>query len=171
MRTIIAALLLLILLSPPAAAEDHGFQDELLDRFTGTWVMTGSIAGDEVVHDLVAEWVLGHHYLRFHEVARGKDDDGRPLYEAIVILGWDEPSERYACLWLDSTGGGGLTNGVIGYATRKGDTIPFVFDTGDGTAIHNTFAYDREADTWRWAIDNVRDGTPGQFARVVLRRK
>lgn len=158
-------------LPQPAAAQQQGFQDDLLDQFVGTWVMTGSIAGDEVTHDIVAEWVLAHHYLRFHEIAREKDDAGAPAYEAIVFIGWDETRNAYACLWLDVTGGGGLTGEGIGRATRDGDSLPFVFDTGVAGVIYNTMTYDRAADTWHWLIDVERDGETTNFAEVTLARK
>lgn len=113
-----------------------------------------------------------HEVRPLHEVARGREPDGAPLYESIVFIGWDEPSGRYACLWLDSTGGGGLAIPVvIGHAKRSGDTLPFLFDTSDGSLIHNTFAYSRDTDTWTWAIDNESDGERTPFARVTLTRQ
>jgi len=170
MTTALRVLALCLLLVLPAKADGPGFHDSLLDRLTGNWVMTGTIAGDEITHDLEAEWVLGHWYFRFHEISREKESDGTPAYEAIVFIGWDEPTSRYACLWLDITGGSGLSNGVIGYAKREQDTIPFVFDMGDGSAIHNTFAYDRERDTWNWTIDTGPSDALSNFARVTLTR-
>jgi hypothetical protein len=170
MRTIFCIVVLSLLLSFPAAGQE-GFQDALLDRLAGSWVMTGTIAGDEITHDVTAEWVLGHHYLRLYELAREKDSEGKPAYEAIVFIGWDEPSERYACLWLDVTGGGGLTAEGIGHAEPGKDEIPFVFDTGEYGIIYNTFSYDRDADNWRWAIDIERGGERSNFARVTLKRK
>jgi hypothetical protein len=164
---VLVALLLLLLCAVPVDA----FEDELLERLTGDWVMRGTIAGQEIVHDLRVEWILAHHYLQISEIARERDADGNPAYEALVLIGRDEATGNYACLWLDITGGGGLTNGVIGVAQRDGDAIPFVFDTGDASAIHNTFSYDRAADRWRWRIDNVRDGDPRRFADVTLRRE
>lgn len=171
MRTALGAAALCLSLGLPAAAQGQGLQDPLLDQFVGTWVMTGMIAGDEVTHDIVAEWVLGHHYLRFREVAREKDDAGMPAYEAIVFIGWDETRSAYACLWLDVTGGGGLTGEGIGRATRVGDSLPFVFDTGDSGVIYNTMTYDREGDTWNWLIDVERDGETSNFAGVTLTRR
>ncbi len=32
----------------------RGFQDPLLDRLAGTWVLEGMIAGGDVVHDVVS---------------------------------------------------------------------------------------------------------------------
>ena len=170
MMTALRVVALLLLFSIPAGAEEHGFQDALLDKMVGKWVMTGTIAGDEITHDLVAEWVLEHYYLRFHEVARGVDSTGTPLYEAIVFIDWDEPSSRYACLWLDSTGGGGIASQVLGYAKPSGDSLPFVFDIGDGGVIYTTFTYRLETDDWKWTIDIEKDEKRGRFAEVVLTR-
>jgi hypothetical protein len=171
MKTLLGAIVLCCSISTAALAQQQGFQDVLLDRMVGKWVLTGTIAGTEATHDVEAGWVLGHQYMRFHEVSRERTEDGGPAYEAIVFIGWDEPSSRYACLWLDLTGGGGLSAGAIGHAKPSGDDIPFVFDDGTGGAIHNTFRYNRDADSWSWLIDNERDGKRTPFARVSLSRE
>ena len=149
----------------------HGFQDRLLDRLTGTWVLEGMMAGGEVVHDVVAEWVTGHQYLRFIELSREREDDGARAYEAIVFIGWDAEHERYACLWLDSTGGGGLVNGIMGYAAPDADRLAFLFDFGDGNHFHTTFIYDRERDAWEWRMDSERDGGLQPFTRAAMTRR
>ncbi len=169
MKAVSCVVALCLFAAFPAQAQEPGFRDGLLDRLAGNWLMQGTIGGDEVNHDVVAEWVLDHQYMRFHEVAREMDDRGEPAYEAIVFIGWDEPSRRYVCLWLDSTGGGGL-NGDLGYAQRGGDEIAWVFGASGGQ-IHNTFSYSRNNDTWRWAIDNVEAGKLTPFARVTLTRQ
>ena len=171
MKTVLCGIVLCFGASLPAAAQRHGFQDALLDRMAGHWVLEGTIGDDESVHDVVAEWVLDHQYLRFHEVARETEPDGTPLYEAIVFIGWDQPSSRYACLWLDSTGGSGLDAQGIGHAKPSGDALPFVFDTGDSGVIHTTFSYRRDTDTWQWHVDIERDGERTPFARVRLSRQ
>lgn len=155
----------------PAMAQEAGFQDELLAHLAGTWVLEGAIAGGPSTHDIAAEWVLGHYYLRLHEVSRETEASGAPEYEAIVFIGWDEPTDSYACLWLDSTGGGGLVGQSIGHAKRSGDSIPFVFDALDGSMIHNTFAYHRDTDSWTWTIDVVRGAERSSFAQVTLTRQ
>lgn len=149
----------------------RGFQDPLLDRFAGTWVSEGMIAGGDVVHDVVAEWVTGHQYLRFVELSREREPDGTRAYEAIVIIGWDAEHERYACLWLDSTGGTGLTNGVIGYAEPDDDRLAFLFEGDDGSRFHTTFTYDRDTDTWEVRMDAERDGAFRSFARTAMTRR
>lgn len=162
----------LCLLAPPlAAAQQQGFQDALLDQMVGNWVMNGTIGGAESTHDIVAEWVLGHQYLRFHEVAREVDSEGMPAYEAIVFIGWHQPTSRYTCLWLDVTGSGGQFPEATGHAEPAVDELAFVFDTGDGSIIHTTFTYDRESDVWHWLIEIDRGAKRTTFARVTLTRQ
>ena len=171
MKTALCVVALLLLVSLPAAAQQQGFQDALLDHLAGNWVLRGTIAGSETTHDIAAEWVLGHQYLRFHEVSHEKGGGDVPEYEAIVFIGWDQPSNQYACLWLDSTGGGGLDAQVIGHAKPSGDDLAFVFELDDGGIIYTTFAYDRETDTWQWLIDVEESGETKPFARVALTRQ
>lgn len=61
----------------PTAAEQPTLQDALLDKLQGTWVITGTIAGEETTDDLAVEWVNQHQYLRLHEVSRGRRPNGR----------------------------------------------------------------------------------------------
>ena len=100
MKSFVVLIISLCLVSTTIAQtlEERG---TLLDELAGRWVMIGTIAGQEVVHDLEADWVLGGHYLYFHEIARGRDENGDPAYESRVYFGWDEATERLVCLWLD----------------------------------------------------------------------
>ena len=162
---------LLLLAALPASAQSQPTQDPLLDRLIGHWVLRGTIGGSETTHDVTFEWVLGHQYVRLHEVSREKDQKGQPAYEAMVFIGRDEPSGRYACLWLDSTGGGGLSARAIGYADRAGDELAFLFKIADGSSFHTTFKYSKIADTWQWVMDGEEGGKLQPFARVTLTRK
>ena len=117
----------ILLVSFPASAQEPAFQDPLLDHLVGKWVLQGAIAGGKTTHDVEAEWVLGHQYVRLHEVSRETDAKGAAAYEATVFIGWDKRTSEYACLWLDSTGGGGLAPPVVGRARRSGDRIAFFF--------------------------------------------
>jgi hypothetical protein len=76
---------------------------ELLDKLVGPWVLTGNIAGKSVVHDVEADWVLQHKYVRISEISRERGDDGQPQYEATIFVGWLESTQHFACLWLDNT--------------------------------------------------------------------
>ena len=44
-----------------------------MDRMVGEWVMTGAIAGEQVTHDVQAEWILDRRYVRIHEASRARD--------------------------------------------------------------------------------------------------
>ena len=171
MVNILKLSLLFILISSFASAQQTTFQDSLLNRFVGSWVLQGSIAETETTHDITAQWVLGHQYLQFHEISREKNANDEAVYEAIVHIGWDKPAGRYACLWLDVTGGGGLSAEGIGHGQRNGDTIAFVFAGSDGSLFHTTFVYHRSADVWEWRMDGEVNGKLEPFARVKLTKK
>jgi len=151
-------------------AQHASFQDRLLDQFAGTWILRGTIAGKETIHDVAAQWILGHEYMQFHEVSRESDSTGAPAYEALVTIGWDESSKQYACLWLDNTSGQGLT-GIIAYAKREPDRMAFLFKSKDGSIFHTTFMRDQKADIWQWLMDGEEKDKLVPFARVTLERK
>ena len=161
---------LVLLFANASRADEPPFESALLDKLVGAWVLTGTIAGEATVHDIVADWVLGHQYLRIDEVARETNELGAPAYEATVFIGFDKPSGRYVCLWLDVTGGGGLANDVFGYAVPEDDRLNFVFGDENGRIL-NTFFYDQDNDSWTWVINNEKDGEISPFARVDLARK
>jgi len=172
MKTSLAIVALLFTTSFSASAQEPTHKDPLLDRLTGNWILQDTIAGHETTHDIESEWVLNHEYLRFHEISREKNAQGQPAYEAIVFIEWDEASNEYKCLWLDSTGGGCLSN-PIAQGKRGNDEITFLFKDKDDKngGIHTTFAYNKAADTWSWLIDNESGGKLTSFARVKLTRK
>jgi hypothetical protein len=143
---------------------------ELLDHLAGQWVLQGTIAGKQTAHEVQAEWVLKREYLRLHEVSREKDAKGDPAYEAIVFVSWDPKTQEYTCLWLDSTAGGGLSAQGLAHGKKSGDSIPFLFTISPSDSIHNTFVYDRGADSWKWLIDNDANGKTERFADVKLVR-
>ena len=182
MKTILPIVSLLCMISFSAAAQQPAHNDPLLDRLAGSWILQGTIAGQETTHDIESEWVLNHEYLRFHETSREKNAQGQPAYEAIVFIEWDESSSQYKCLWLDSTAGGGLS-APIALGKRGNDEITFFFrdeDKGDkekdknknkDSGVHTVFSYNKAADTWSWLIDNESAGKRTPFARVKLTRK
>ena len=171
MSAILTIVASITLVSFSASAQQGTFQDPLLDHLIGKWILEGSIDGKETTHDVISEWVLDHQYVRLHEVSREKNAKGQAAYEAIVFIGWDQSSSQYACLWLDSTGGGGLSDPSIGHAKRNGDEIAFLFKGKDGTIFHTRFVYSRGADTWQWLMDGEEGGKLQPFARVRLTKK
>ncbi|MBZ5665184.1 MAG: DUF1579 family protein [Acidobacteriia bacterium] len=170
MRTVLKIFVALLSVSFSASAQQPTLKDSLLDQLTGNWVLQGTIAGRETTHDIESEWVLGHHYVQFHELSREKNAQGQAAYEAIVFIGWDEASSEYACLWLDTTGGG-LSAQAIGHAKRSGDEIALLFKGKDGSSFHTKFAYSKSTDTWQWFMDDEEGGKRKPFARVKLTRK
>jgi hypothetical protein len=177
MKTNLAIPVLLLLASFSVSAQQPAQKDPLLDHLTGSWILQGTIAKHETTHDIESEWVLGHEYLRLHETSREKNAQGQPAYEAIIFIEWDASSNEYKCLWLDSTGGGGLS-APIARGKRGNDEIQFLFrDKDDGgkgdkdSGVRTTFAYNKAADTWNWLIDNEQAGNRTPFARVKLTRK
>jgi hypothetical protein len=151
-------------------AQHASFRDSLLDEFAGKWVLRGTIAGRQTIHDVDAGWILGHEYMQFREISREKDTTGAPAYEALVTIGWDESSKQYACLWLDNTSGGGLT-GIIAYAKREPDRIAFLFRSRDGSLFHTTFVRDRKTDSWQWLMDGEENAKLQPFARLNMQRR
>ncbi len=168
-----AGALAALLVSAPAAAQQTGLADSLLDRMAGRWTLHGTIDGRQTTHDVQADWVLAHGYLRLQETARERDARGAPAYEAIAFIGRDPGHDGFACLWLDTTGDTGLNAGAIGRAgPARGDSIAFVFRSSDGSLFHTTFVYERAHDRWRWNMDGEsRTGTREAFARVTLTRE
>jgi len=170
MKTTPAILASICMISFSALAQSPPPQDFLLDHLTGNWILKGTIAGRETTHDIESDWVLRREYLRLHETSREKNAQGQAAYEAIVFIASDESSREYTCLWLDSTGGGGLAAEAIAQGKRSGDEIEFLFK-GRDSSVHTTFAYSKSTGTWQWLIDNEMGGKLSPFARVKLTRK
>jgi hypothetical protein len=151
-----------------ARAQQPTFKDALLDHLAGNWVLKGTIAGKETTHDVSAEWILEHQYLRIHEVSRETRPDRQPAYEADVFIGWNQGTNRYACVWLDDYGG--IAPISFANAKRNGDAIPFVFRDQDSANL-TTFSYNAQSDSWEWRIDTEEKGKVTPFARVKLTKR
>jgi len=169
----LSVLLVLCLQAPSLIGEFSATDHAFLERLGGSWILRGTLAGRVTTHDVTAAWILDGLYLELHERSREADAKGKPQYEAVILLGLDPATGEYQCLWLDSTGGGGLSPTAFGRGKRTGDSIPFLFRDADGTiSFSNTFSYDTDAQAWTWQLDNVRkDGTRAPFGRVRLTRQ
>lgn len=145
--------------------------DSFLDKLEGAWVMTGTVANEEVIHDVYVDRILKRQYVRIHELSREKDADGEPAYEAWIHIAWDKENAEYVVMWLDNTATTNFAPEGVGHGKPDGDRIPFVWKSADGSGIHNTFSYDRVSETWTWEIDNVdasKKASP--FARLTMKR-
>jgi hypothetical protein len=166
---IFAALLLFFPLLALAQQPQPTFHDELLDHLQGKWVMTGTIMGRPITHDIDAQWVLNHQYLCFKETSREKKPSGEPVYDAAAYFGWDQPSSRNVGIWLDVWGG--FSKATVGYAARKDDEMHFHFKDDKGGDFHTVFTYDRKSDTWKLNMDSEENGQLKPFTRATLARK
>jgi hypothetical protein len=144
----------------------HIFHDSLLDNMEGRWTLTGTIAGHPAQHTVDAEWVLNHQFLRIHEKDNNSAKDGTTPYEAIVMVGYDNTSERYVAHWTDIYGG--RFSETLGYGTRTGNDLRFVFEYPDGP-FHTTFRWKPDAGKWEWLMESRNNaGQWRQFADVTL---
>ncbi len=163
-------LLVTILVSVTVTAQQPPVNSPLLDGLAGKWLMQGTVGKQTATHELDAEWVLQHHYLRFREASREKNDKGEPKYDSTVFIGWNEKTRRYACVWLDVYGG--LATESIGIAVPKENELAFVFTDEHGeTNFTNTFIYDPKTNTWDNRLDNIVKGEAKPFARFKLTKQ
>lgn len=152
------------------AAQQKPVDSPLLDHLAGKWTLEGTVAGQPTVHDVEADWVLDHHYLRIHEVSREKNSHGTPQYEATVYVAWNDGPKQFAAIWLDVYGG--LTAESIGVAPLKQNELPFIFKNDQGAvSFSNDFLYDAKTDSWEWRMDNIDQGIAKPFGRVKLKRR
>ncbi len=151
----------LALLCAPAGLFGQALHpDSLFPRLIGRWVLRGTIARQQTVHDVTFEWLLGREYLQMHEVSRMPALNGT-TYEAVVLFGRDPQTGVYACMWLDNTAPAAFDPQGIGRGFHYTATDSF----------HTTFVYDRATDSWQWHMDNDSSGVRRPFARVTLTRR
>lgn len=170
-------LLLAFLLSAAALAQDsaeldgpkHQFQDPFLENLVGSWKLTGKVMGTGAEHEVDAEWVLNHQFLRIHEKDENLPKDGNVPYEATIMVGYDNASERYVAHWLDIYGG--RFSETLGYGTRTNNEVRFVFEYPDGP-FHTTFRWLPDNKQWQWLMETkTKSGQWKQFADLTLTQK
>jgi hypothetical protein len=153
-----------LLAQEPLDGRNRVFRDELINNLAGDWKLTRKIRGQSVENSVKAEWVLSHQFLRVHM----KDAGSPPSYETLVFIGYDNASERYVAHWLDIFGG--RFSETLGYGTRSGNSIKFVFEYADGP-FHNTFTWNPETKTWIFLMEQKdQAGKWKVFAEDTLRR-
>jgi len=159
-----------VLASLAAAAQQPTLASPLLDHLAGHWVLRGTIAGKPTTHDVDAEWVIQHQYLRLHEVSQEQNANRQPQYEAMIFIGWNQTPKTYTCVWLDVYGGASIAS--LGIAEPSDNQLPFIFKDEKGeVSFHNDFVYNPTTDTWEWRMDNIDKGVAKPFGRVKLTRK
>jgi len=144
------------------------FRDPLLDNMAGSWKLTGAIGKRPVEHTVDAQWILNHQFLEIHEKDTAAPKTGSPAYEATVMIGYDNASERYVAHWIDIFGG--RFSETLGYGTRSAGAIAFNFEYPDGP-FRTTFEWRPEQTQWQWHMR--QKNTAGQwqdFANLTLTR-
>lgn len=166
MQTPLALIAVILLACPVAAQAPAEWRDDLVNHLAGSWRIEGKVMGSEAHHDVQADWVLNHQFLRIHEkTAAGAPAAERP-YDAIWFLGYDSTSERYVLHLLDTFGG--RFSETLGYGTRDGTQIRFVFEYPDGP-FHNTYRWNAQKGTWQWLMEQKdKDGKWTPFADLKL---
>jgi len=169
------ALLALFLMVPPSGVFSQDldgphriFTDSLLDNMTGTWDLTGKVAGRNADHSVEVEWILNHQFLRIHEKDKNRSANGAVPYEAMILVGFDNTSERYVAHWNDVYGG--RFSETLGFGVRAGDEVRFVFEYPDGP-FHTTFRWLPDTHQWTWHMQaRDKSGKWNDFAMFTLTR-
>jgi hypothetical protein len=147
----------------------HIFRDPLVDNLVGTWKLAGKVMGRSADHTVQAEWVLNHQFLRIHETNDAATKPGDVSYEAIVMLGYDNASERYVAHWIDVYGG--RFSETLGYGSRSGNDIRLVFEYPDGP-FRTTFRWKPDVGQWQWLMQGKdKSGQWVEFADMTLVRR
>jgi hypothetical protein len=157
--------------SPAALGAQQLPPDSLFSRLVGHWVLRGTIARQQTVHDVDFDWLLGREYVQMHEVSRERAPNGAPAYEAVVLFGRDPKTGAYACVWMDNTAAAAFPSEGTGRGAVSGDSISFLFQDDTMTSFHTTFLYHPSKGFWEWHMDNDSAGVRRPFARVTLTRR
>ena len=132
----------------------------------GNWALQGKIVGRDAHHEVRAEWVLDHQFLYIHEGTAAGAPSAEHRYEASWYLGYDPVSERYVLHLLDVFGG--RFSETLGYGTRDGDSIRFIFEYPDGP-FHTTYRWSPQNDSWQWLMEQKdKSGKWTTFADLKL---
>jgi hypothetical protein len=148
---------------PGAAVADW---HELVDHMAGPWTMTGDVLGKSAHHTVRAEWVLDRQFLRIEEKTSSDAPADERRYDSIWFLGYDDVSDRYVMHLMDTFGG--RFSETLGYATRDGNTLRFVFEYPDGP-FHTDFTWDPGKQQWTWLMQQKdKEGAWKPFAHLTL---
>jgi hypothetical protein len=149
-----------------AAQAPEPWHDDLVDHLAGTWKMEGNVMRRAAHHDVQAEWVFNHQFLRIAEKTSPAAPSTERHYDAIWFLGYDAISERYVLHLMDQFGG--RFSETLGYGVRDGNTIRFVFEYPDGP-FHTTYQWDSDKNTWVWLMEQKdKNGKWTPFADLRL---
>ena len=98
MKSLIARLLPAAILVAVVALRSHAqtpgeWHDDLVEHMTGSWKVRGQVMGRDAHHELKAEWVLNHMFLRIQE----STSTDAPTSEKRYLVSRVRPGERKIC--------------------------------------------------------------------------
>jgi hypothetical protein len=96
--------------------------------------------------------VLQHQFIELHY----RDVASPAMYEAIVLIGYDQVAKRYVCHWTDNFGADGSADGW-GPREEGSNAIEFKFTPPDGE-LTNRFTFDPKTGGWTSTIRQVEKG-------------
>ena len=145
-----------LLVFPLSSQGERGkpLNDPLLDKLVGDWNVERKLGSGRVAKNTVhVEWVLQHQFLELHY----RDVATPAMYEALVLIGYDELAKDYVCHWMDNFGADGSAMGIAPRGAEGSNAIEFKFTpkTGDLT---NRFAFDPKTGVWTSTIRQVENG-------------
>lgn len=158
-------MILLFFINCRANAQENLFENNLLDRLTGAWIMKGVVGTDSVTYEAVGSWVLNHQFfnLKMTEISNP------PKYEAIIYIGFNNQKKKLIIHWLDHFGGD--FSETAGYGNQLENTISLYFDYPDGM-FRDFLKYDQITDQWYLLAESYnKKGEWIKFAEYVFIRK
>jgi hypothetical protein len=173
MKNFIFLFVLVVLLIAPAPAgsiaqSSAEWRDDLVDHMIGRWRLEGKIVGREAHHEVEAEWCS----ITSSSGSMKKRKMRRPLPRSAMKRFGSLATIRSASVMsrtlLDVFGG--RFSETLGYGTRDGNAIHFVFEYPDGP-FHTTFQWFPAKDTWQWLMTHKdKDGQWTEFGDLKLTR-
>ena len=151
-----------------AAQSPNEWNDELVEHLSGMWKLEGTVMNHPAHHDIRARWVLNHQFLNIQERTAANAPEEEHRYQATWFLGYDSVSDRYVMHLLDVFGG--RYSETLGYGTRDGNSLRFVFEYPDGP-FHTTFSWQPQSKSWHWLMQQKdKAGKWSPFADLTLTR-
>src|SRR5215469_4604352 len=146
---------LALLAIPLTAQAPTDWQDDLIGHLAGSWKLEGDVVGNAAHHDVQADWVFNRQFLRIQEKTSAGAPASERSYDAVWYLGYDSVSDRYVLHLMDTYGA--RFSETLGYGTREGNQIKFVFEYPDGP-FHNTYIWNPADRTWQWLMEQKKAG-------------
>ncbi|MFO0833884.1 MAG: DUF1579 family protein [Phycisphaerales bacterium] len=137
--------------------------DPYLQHLLGSWHIERAIRGEIVTNSMDVVPILDGKFVRIHMQSTTQ---GQP-YEAVVLVGHNDPTDEYVAYWCDSFG---AEYSAEGRGKRVDNTLEFTFRYPNGP-FFNTWTFDPEHDRWTFVGESgASDGTRRLFARDGVTR-